>query len=69
MRLEKCAKDSGYDIYKCKRMWCVKSFLRESFKGSNQMLKKKTNGGDGRNKLMHNVSITIIHIEFFLLIL
>ena len=41
MRLERCAKDSGFNIYKCKRMWCAKSLLRQSFKSDKQTHKRR----------------------------
>ncbi|KAI7889644.1 uncharacterized protein EV154DRAFT_552911 [Mucor mucedo] len=41
LRLEKLANDKGFKIYQCKRMWCAKSLLRESFKSDNQTHRRR----------------------------
>ncbi|ESN95443.1 hypothetical protein HELRODRAFT_184459, partial [Helobdella robusta] len=41
MHLERLAKNGGLHIYQCKRMWCARSLLRESFKSDNQTHKKR----------------------------
>ncbi|KAI7889176.1 uncharacterized protein EV154DRAFT_553326 [Mucor mucedo] len=41
LRLEKLANDKGVKIYQCKKMWCAKSLLRESFKSDNQTHRRR----------------------------
>ncbi|KAI7889646.1 uncharacterized protein EV154DRAFT_482967 [Mucor mucedo] len=41
LRLEKLGNDKGFKIYQCKRMWCAKSLLRESFKSDNQTHRRR----------------------------
>ncbi|OAD67592.1 hypothetical protein PHYBLDRAFT_73285 [Phycomyces blakesleeanus NRRL 1555(-)] len=41
MHLERLAKNGGLHIHQCKRMWCARSLLRESFKSDNQTHKRR----------------------------
>ncbi|OAD65798.1 hypothetical protein PHYBLDRAFT_175760 [Phycomyces blakesleeanus NRRL 1555(-)] len=41
MHLERLAKNGGLHIHQCKRMWCARSLLWESFKSDNQTHKRR----------------------------
>ncbi|OAD66600.1 hypothetical protein PHYBLDRAFT_64999 [Phycomyces blakesleeanus NRRL 1555(-)] len=41
MHLERLAKNGELHIHQCKRMWCARSLLRESFKSDNQTHKRR----------------------------
>ncbi|OAD66779.1 hypothetical protein PHYBLDRAFT_152046 [Phycomyces blakesleeanus NRRL 1555(-)] len=53
MHLERLAKNGGLHIHQCKRMWCVRSLLQESFKSDNQMHKRRM---AEKNKTKRNIS-------------
>ncbi|KAI7865048.1 uncharacterized protein EV154DRAFT_488801 [Mucor mucedo] len=41
LRPEKLANDKAFKIHQCKRMWCAKSMLRESFRSDNQTHRRR----------------------------
>ncbi|OAD65284.1 hypothetical protein PHYBLDRAFT_176205 [Phycomyces blakesleeanus NRRL 1555(-)] len=53
MHLERLAKNGGLHIHQCKRMWCARSLLRESFKSDNQMHKRRM---AEKNKTQQDIS-------------
>ncbi|OAD73077.1 hypothetical protein PHYBLDRAFT_146388 [Phycomyces blakesleeanus NRRL 1555(-)] len=61
IHLERLAKNGGLHIHQCKRMWCARSLLRESFKSDNQMHKRrmaeknKIKTGDVESPIMADV--------------
>ncbi|OAD74818.1 hypothetical protein PHYBLDRAFT_61131 [Phycomyces blakesleeanus NRRL 1555(-)] len=53
MHLERLVKNGGLHIHQCKRMWCARSLLWESFKSDNQMHKRRM---AEKNKTQRDIS-------------
>ncbi|OAD80873.1 hypothetical protein PHYBLDRAFT_138426 [Phycomyces blakesleeanus NRRL 1555(-)] len=57
MHLERLAKNSGLHIHQCKRMWCARSLLQESFKSDNQTHKRRI---AEKNKTQRDISDSLL---------
>ncbi|OAD72707.1 hypothetical protein PHYBLDRAFT_146022 [Phycomyces blakesleeanus NRRL 1555(-)] len=57
MHLERLAKNGGLHIHQCKRMWCARSLLWESFKSDNQMHKRRM---AEKNKTQQDISDSLL---------
>ncbi|OAD66167.1 hypothetical protein PHYBLDRAFT_175461 [Phycomyces blakesleeanus NRRL 1555(-)] len=57
MHLERLAKNGGLHIHQCKRMWCARSLLRESFKSDNQTHKRRM---AEKNKTQRDISDSLL---------
>ncbi|OAD67764.1 hypothetical protein PHYBLDRAFT_174085 [Phycomyces blakesleeanus NRRL 1555(-)] len=53
MHLERLVKNGGLHIHQCKRMWCARSLLQESFKSDNQTHKRRM---AEKNKIQRDIS-------------
>ncbi|OAD81283.1 hypothetical protein PHYBLDRAFT_138830 [Phycomyces blakesleeanus NRRL 1555(-)] len=57
MHLERLAKNGRLHIHQCKRMWCAKSLLWESFKSDNQTHKRRM---AEKNKTQQDISDSLL---------